>query len=150
MSYEGATIKKVLVRFAHPVFFIWLLRQASLPRIQIKNPALRAGLFYLCPGLDSNQHTSRRRHLKTVRLPISPPGRGGKATVNRVLAQYFFDGFLYGQQAATSPLGLVQAPSHLKIPIGKNPSMILSCNKATRIDIGQVDYVECASALLMY
>ncbi len=27
-----------------------------------------------CPGLDSNQHTSRRRHLKTVRLPISPPG----------------------------------------------------------------------------
>jgi hypothetical protein len=28
----------------------------------------------LCPGLDSNQHTSRRCHLKTVRLPISPPG----------------------------------------------------------------------------
>src|SRR6476620_6602099 len=29
----------------------------------------------LCPGLDSNQHTSRRRHLKTVRLPVSPPGQ---------------------------------------------------------------------------
>jgi hypothetical protein len=29
---------------------------------------------YLCPGLDSNQHTLRRRHLKAVRLPISPPG----------------------------------------------------------------------------
>ncbi len=29
---------------------------------------------FLCPGLDSNQHTLRRRRLKTVRLPISPPG----------------------------------------------------------------------------
>ena len=38
----------------------------------IKKPRQTSGL--LCPGLDSNQHTSRRRHLKTVRLPISPPG----------------------------------------------------------------------------
>ena len=30
--------------------------------------------FCLCPGMDSNHHTLRRRHLKTVRLPISPPG----------------------------------------------------------------------------
>ena len=37
-------------------FFICLLWQASLPRRQIKNPALRAGLIYSCPRLDSNQH----------------------------------------------------------------------------------------------
>ena len=43
----------------------------------IKNFAILNGfIFEKCPGLDSNQHTSRRRHLKTVRLPISPPGRG--------------------------------------------------------------------------
>jgi hypothetical protein len=30
--------------------------------------------FFWCPRLDSNQHTLRRRHLKTVRLPISPLG----------------------------------------------------------------------------
>ena len=36
--------------------FTCLLRQASLPRTQIKSPALRAGLYLLCPGLDSNQH----------------------------------------------------------------------------------------------
>jgi hypothetical protein len=32
--------------------FTCLLRQASLPRTQIKSPALRAGLYLLCPGLD--------------------------------------------------------------------------------------------------
>ena len=36
--------------------------------------------FFLCPGLDSNQHTSRRCHLKTVRLPISPPGHSEKSS----------------------------------------------------------------------
>src|SRR5262249_12970406 len=37
-----------------------------------KKPRLTSGR--LCPGLDSNQHTLRRCYLKTVRLPISPPG----------------------------------------------------------------------------
>jgi hypothetical protein len=46
MSYEGATIKKVLVRFALLGFFICPLSKASFARRQIKNPALRAGLFY--------------------------------------------------------------------------------------------------------
>gem|GEM_PF-1081466 len=35
----------------------------------------KACSFYWCPGLDSNQHTLRRHHLKMVRLPISPPGQ---------------------------------------------------------------------------
>ena len=130
---RGLTQKKS--RFAALTrLFIWLLGKASFARRQIKNPALRAGLFFRaqdwiisddplcptggltkkksriaaltrlfylvawqsklcsppnkksrtscrtffsCPGLDSNQHTSRRRHLKTVRLPISPPGLWG-------------------------------------------------------------------------
>ena len=29
-----------------------------------------------CPGQDSNLHAVRRYHLKVVRLPIPPPGRG--------------------------------------------------------------------------
>src|SRR2546421_12682324 len=29
-----------------------------------------------CPGQDLNLHASRRYHLKVVRLPVPPPGRG--------------------------------------------------------------------------
>src|SRR5579863_5122066 len=38
-----------------------------------------------CPGLDSNQHTLRRCYLKTVRLPISPPGQRGFEQTVRIL-----------------------------------------------------------------
>jgi hypothetical protein len=58
---------------SRPGFFICLLVQAKLaPLPNKKPPHYRAEA--LCPELDSNQHTSRRRHLKTVRLPISPSG----------------------------------------------------------------------------
>lgn len=50
----------------------WLL--LYIPEMKVvQNKSLQL-IEGLCPGLDSNQHTSRRRHLKTVRLPISPPG----------------------------------------------------------------------------
>lgn len=34
-------------------------------------------LPFLCPGSDSNRHTSRRQILSLLRLPISPPGLPG-------------------------------------------------------------------------
>ena len=45
MSYEGATIKSLGLLRA-PGLFVCLLRQASSPRRQIKNPAQCAGFFY--------------------------------------------------------------------------------------------------------
>jgi hypothetical protein len=46
MSYEGASIKKSWFASLSLRFFICQLSKASFARRQIKNPALRAGLFY--------------------------------------------------------------------------------------------------------
>ena len=48
----------------------------SLPGLA-KNPFDKSKgclMFVWCPGPDSNRYTSRRQHLKLMRLPISPPG----------------------------------------------------------------------------
>src|SRR3954463_6988052 len=44
-----------------------------MPKICNKNPAFRR---VVCPGQDLNLHELPRYHLKVVRLPIPPPGRG--------------------------------------------------------------------------
>ena len=56
LLFGGATIKKSWFASLSLRFFICQLSKASFARRQIKNPTLRAGLFLLCPGLDSNQH----------------------------------------------------------------------------------------------
>ena len=38
--------------------------------------AIRSGSPFKCPGQDLNLHGVTRYHLKVVRLPIPPPGRG--------------------------------------------------------------------------
>jgi hypothetical protein len=50
MSYEGATNKKSWFASLSLRFFICQLSKASFARRQIKNPALRAGLFYRAPN----------------------------------------------------------------------------------------------------
>src|SRR2546430_13776714 len=48
-----------------------------------------------CPGRDSNSHALRRRPLKTVCLPVPPPGRDRerlRSTAPEILQGCFFDG----------------------------------------------------------
>ena len=60
--------------------FICLLSKASFARRQIKNPALRAGLFIVPKTGFEPARRFQRYHLKVVRLPISPPGPVNKFT----------------------------------------------------------------------
>src|SRR5579871_4184818 len=66
-------VLKGLPRLWRFVFSFVRVREQARSRSQTKKP-LSFAEGPLCPGLDSNQHTLRRCYLKTVRLPISPPG----------------------------------------------------------------------------
>ena len=64
----------------------------------------------LCPGLDSNQHTSRRRHLKTVRLPISPPGPVSMKDCKYNSQNYAFESFLDFKLNKSMPIKIIVVP----------------------------------------
>ena len=53
---RGGFKQKVPPCFASQAFLFVCLAKQALHASKQKNPALRAGLFCLCPGLDSNQH----------------------------------------------------------------------------------------------
>ena len=101
--------------------------------------------FFSCPGLDSNQHTSRRRHLKTVRLPISPPGRERKVTLKLLLIWCLAPNFrLRGEQTATSYRSAIKSAQHFKMAIGMYPTCIVGGNKTTGIYIGKINNIQAA------
>src|SRR2546430_7755287 len=72
---------------------------------------MRAGEGKWCPGRDSNSHALRRRPLKTVCLPVPPPGRSRErlsSTAPQHLQDHFFligfAGLAGGAVGAAAPL----------------------------------------------
>ena len=119
--------------------------ESKLSTLTMKNALPTSLERRLCPGLDSNQHTLRRRHLKTVRLPISPPGRERKVTLKLLLIWCLAPSFrLRGEQTATSYRSAIKSAQHFKMAIGMYPACVVGGNKTTGIYIGKINNIQAA------